>query len=290
MNTTKTALLTGVTSGFGEVIARHLAKSGYSLIILARSESNANALKTSLLAGNSSVTVEVVVCDLSSLKSVRNACEQVRETHTHIELLVLNAGLWNFEFRETEDGIEETLQVNLIAPMLLFDLLKNSIPADGNSKVIFTASGLHQGIVQFDDLEFRNNFSGFKAYRQSKLGIILLTRLLAKNSQHQGISFYCVHPGVVKTQLAKNAGWFSRTVFWLMGKSVEKGAKTHLHLIDTPSSKLVSGEYYANSKLTQTTKESNDLNTAKKLMEVIEAKFAPANVPLGDEKSRGDLQ
>lgn len=289
MNTTKTALLTGVTSGFGEVIARYLVKSGYSVIILARSESNANALKTSLSASNPSVTVEVVVCDLSSLKSVRSACEQVRETHTHIDLMVLNAGLWNFEFRETEDGIEETLQVNLIAPMLMFNLLKNTIPADGNSKVIFTASGLHQGTIQFNDLEFRNNFSGFKAYRQSKLGVILMTRLLAKNSQYQGISFYCVHPGVVKTQLAKNAGWFSRTVFWLMGKSVEKGAKTHLYLIDSPSSKLVSGEYYANSKLTQTTKESNDFDTAKKLMEVIQSYLAPTNAPVGNEKYQEDL-
>ncbi len=288
MTSNKTALLTGVTSGFGEVIVRHLAQSGYSVIIVARSESTANALKTTLLAINPSVTVEAVLCDLSSLKSIRSACELIQTKHNQIDLMVLNAGLWNFEFRETEDGIEETLQVNLIAPVLMFELLKNTIPADGNSKVIFTASGLHQGTVQFDDLEFRNNFSGFKAYRQSKLGVILITRLLAKTSQYDGISFYCVHPGIVKTQLGKNAGWFSRTVFWLIGKSSEKGAKTHLHLIDTPSSKLVSGEYYANSKLTQTTKESNDLDTAKKLMEVIESKLATANVPVGDEKSRLD--
>jgi NAD(P)-dependent dehydrogenase (short-subunit alcohol dehydrogenase family) len=277
----KIALMTGATSGFGKIIAQHLIQKEYSLIFLARSEEKAVALKESLKTVNTKSSIEFIICDLSSLDSVYDACNTVREKQHRIDLLILNAGLWNFEFRETIDGIEETQQVNLIAPVFMLFLLKGLIQREENAKVIFTSSGLHQGTVQFNDFEFRDKFSGFKAYRQSKLGIILMTRLFAQLPDFSRISLYCVHPGMVKTQLGKSAGWLSRMIFRLLGKSVEKGAKTHIHLIDTPISKLISGEYYTNCQVKQTTKEATNLEEAKKLLMVIKDYLTPY---LTDEK------
>ena len=51
-----------------------------------------------------------------------------------------------------------------------------------------------------------------------------------------------------------------------MGKSPEKGAENLLYLMHTPNAKLVSGEYYAKSQVTEITKESNDLQMASRLV------------------------
>jgi NAD(P)-dependent dehydrogenase (short-subunit alcohol dehydrogenase family) len=269
----KIALITGATSGFGVVIARHLVKQGYSLIVFGRSKDKLDSLVLELKEVDVNCTVDSILCNLSSLKSIQHACESIQTTYSQIDLLVLNAGVWNFKFVETEDHIEETLQVNLLAPVLIFQRLNQLLPANGKTKVIFTSSGLHQGAVDFSDIEFRNSFSGFKAYRQSKLGVILMMRLFAKKEAYPGISFYAVHPGMVNTNLGRSAGWFSRMIFKLLGKSKEKGALTHLYLIDEPTSKLTSGEYYANSQITKASSESYNLENADKLLNTINVYF-----------------
>ena len=75
---------------------------------------------------------------------------------------------------------------------------------------------------------------------------------------------------MVNTELGRSAGWFSRTIFKLFGKSKEKGAQTHIHLINTSSLDLKSGEYYANSKVTKTTSYSYNMETAEKLWKVVQ--------------------
>ncbi len=265
MNENKTALITGATSGIGYVIAEHLVHKGYNVIILGRSNQKLDSLIQNLKRINSKVKLDKFLCDLSSLESIEKACESIKQTYKSIDLMVLNAGLWNFQFIETVDKIEETLQVNLLAPIVIFNELKELIPKNQESKVIFTSSGLHQGIINFSDIEFRQKFSGFKAYRQSKLGLLMLTRWLSKQPSYAGITFYSVHPGMVNTQLGRSAGWFSRTIFKLLGKSKEKGAQTHIHLIDCNCSELEQGAYYANSRVTKTTSYSYDMKTAEKL-------------------------
>jgi NAD(P)-dependent dehydrogenase (short-subunit alcohol dehydrogenase family) len=264
------ALMTGATSGFGQVIAEHLVQQNHTLVFLARSEKKAELLKTSLLSKNPKATIDYVLCDLSSFTSIIDACKQVRKKCNRIDLFIQNAGIMNFEFQESKDNIEETLQVNLLAPMLLFLKLKDLIPRNYESKVLFTASGLHQGKINYDDLEFRKEFSSFNSYRQSKLGVILTTRLLATLPEYTGMSFYSIHPGMVRTELGKNANWLSKAIFYFLGTSLSNGAKTHNWLIDEPNDYLVSGDYYAKSKVSKASEESYNLEEASKLLKVIE--------------------
>jgi len=148
----------------------------------------------------------------------------------------------------------------LISNLLLPLLVKSNEP-----RLIFTSSGLHQGKINFDDLEFRKKFSGFRSYRQSKLGVILSCRLLAIKLAKYGVGVYSLHPGVVNTNLGRYAGWFSKLIFKIMGKSPEAGAKTLLYLVHSPKKSLVSGEYYAKEELSEASKPSYDLVAAKML-------------------------
>ena len=267
--------MTGVTSGLGKVAALKLAKEGHHIIASCRNMKKGEELGQELLSSGSNPegTIELVHCDLSSFASIRKACSDILNRYDALDQVILNAGVWHFERTETEDGIEEIFQVNLLAPALMIQLLSPLLSNPETSKIIITSSGLHQGTIQFDDIEFTKGFSGFKAYRQSKLGVILLTRLLHDQFKQQKVGVYCQHPGVVQTELGRHAGWWSRVIFKLIGKSPEKGARTLLYLAQTPKSDLTSGEYYASSKVVKATQESYNMETAKRLMEVIEERI-----------------
>src|SRR5690606_25851838 len=134
MNNTKTALITGATSGIGYIIAKNLAQLNYSIIVLGRSSDKLNKLYKDLTAINPKIKIDTKICDLSSLKMVSETCYEINKSDKSIDLMILNAGIWNFEFIESTDKIEETLQVNLIAPLLIYSRLKDLIPKNGASK------------------------------------------------------------------------------------------------------------------------------------------------------------
>lgn len=268
----KVIFMTGATSGLGKVSALQAAKNGATLIVLVRNLSKGKALQTEFKNQHpeSVGKIEIIEGNLNSLESVHTACKEVKSKFPVIDLIVNNAGIMNFEFKKTLDNIEETLQVNLLSPLFICHLLFDNMKKSKDPKIIFTSSGLHQGEINFGNLEFKDSFSSFKVYRQSKLGVILLCRLLAEPLAKHHIGIYSQHPGMVRTDLGRSAGWFSKMIFYFMGKSPEIGSQTLSYLIETPTSKLKSGEYYADKKITITTKESYDMDVAKKLLEKVE--------------------
>ena len=267
----KIIFMTGATSGLGKVSALKAAKEGATLIVLARNQQKGQSLCDEFKKKypESNGKIDVIEGDLSSLESVRAACREINSKYPLIDTIVNNAGIMNFKYRETIDNIEETLQVNLLTPLLICHLLFESLKKSKNPRIIFTSSGLHQGQINFDDIEFKTSFSSFKVYRQSKLGIILVCRFLAKSLGKHDIDVFSQHPGLVRTNLGQDAGWFSKMIFYLMGNSPEKGSQTLSYLIETSRSQLKTGEYYANKKVTNTTKESYDMQIAQKLLELV---------------------
>jgi len=267
----KTIFITGATAGIGMVAASQLAARGNTVIATARTPERGNELRMYYQQHypGAKGTIEIVLCDLLSFESIVNACSQVKANHDCIDVLINNAGLWNFSYRESRDNNEETLQVNVLAPLLINHLLMDLLIKSTEAKSIFAASALHQGDVDFRNLEFKNHFNGFNAYRQSKLGIILLTRLLAKKLAPVNVGVYCEHPGLVNTKLGRDANWISNLIFRVMGITPEKGAKTLVYLAEEKKENLISGEYYYKESVKQITAQSNDLLVAQKLLTVL---------------------
>jgi NAD(P)-dependent dehydrogenase (short-subunit alcohol dehydrogenase family) len=264
----QTILMTGGTSGLGKIAALHALANGAHLILIARNVEKGVALEKIFRAAypDSKGELTLVKGDLSSLESIVDACVEVQNLNLELNQIVLNAGIMNFKRQQSHNGIEETLQVNLLAPILIIDRLHSLLKQDGDSKIVITSSGLHQGAIHFDDIEFLQDYSAFKVYRQSKLGTILMSRLLAQKIKNVGI--YTQHPGVVKTELGRDAGWFSKLIFSLMGKSPKKGARTLIYLMESRNADLSNGGYYAKAALTKTTQESYDMAMAEALLEV----------------------
>jgi NAD(P)-dependent dehydrogenase (short-subunit alcohol dehydrogenase family) len=264
-------LITGATSGIGKETGKALAEKGANIIIASRDMAKGKAVKSEI-DKTSQGKVSVLHCDLASQDSIRRCCAEYRQQYDKLDVLINNAGVWNTRFKETPDGIEETLAVNVLGPYmmtcLLLDPLRNASP----SRIINVSSGLHFGNISFKDIEYRQKFSGFHAYRQSKLAVILLTRLLAGKLNRHGISVNCMHPGLVDTQLGRHGSSFFNAFFRIFGKSAEKGADTLVYLASSPEVADISGEYFTNRKVHRTTSQSYDMQLAGKLLRVIEEK------------------
>lgn len=258
----KRILFTGCTSGLGRVAAIEAVRQGATLFAFARDPEKGYQLQQE--SGNPSAVI-VIVADLCSLNAVADGCKKVRAMTNGLDMIIHNAGIMNFKFIETEDGFEETFQVTILAPMLINHLVIDLLIRGSEPRIINTVSGLHQGIIDFDNLEYRKGFRSFKSYRQAKLGMILLTRLLAERLAEHNVVAISQHPGMVNTALGKNAGWLSRMIFKWMGGTPEEGAQTLLFLMKEASTNLVSGEYYAKKKVERITEESYDLSVADQL-------------------------
>jgi len=88
---------------------------------------------------------------------------------------------------------------------------------------------------------------------------------------------------MVRTELGKRAGWMSRMIFLLMGKSPEKDSQTLSYLMEEAKENLVSGEYYSDKKVTATTPQSYDLEAGSQLLDAVDTyigKYIDPHSPL----------
>src|SRR5487761_770345 len=88
----RTAVITGANSGIGFETARVLAERGATVVLACRDLGRAKEAADRIADLAPGATVDVVLLDLASLASVRQAAEQIRSRYPHIDLLINNAG------------------------------------------------------------------------------------------------------------------------------------------------------------------------------------------------------
>ncbi len=266
----KVVLITGATSGIGKATAIGLAKLGATVLFTTRDQSRGESAKKEIRESSGSEDVHSIECDLASLDSIRRCAAELKSKYDRLDVLINNAGQWDFKRRETVDGIERNFAVNFLAPFLLTNLLLDLLKKSTPSRIVNVASGLHGGKVNFDDIQLKKSFSGYRSYSQSKLCLILFTRLLSKKLEGTGVTVNCLHPGMVSTSLGRDSGLIAGVFFKWLGKSPEEGAKTSIYLATSNEVDGVSSEYFVNSKVKRSSKESYDMETAERLWKVAE--------------------
>lgn len=266
----KNILLTGATSGIGKAAAKKLLKEGHFLILPYRNEAKAEVLKQELEA-IAPKRFDLQKCDLASFDSIRAFAAYVKQSYSHLDVLINNAGVWNRHFRESHDGIELTFAVNHLAPFLLTNLLLDLLRRAERARVVNVSSDLHQGGIDFEDIEFRKKeYNGIAAYRQSKLANILFTKELARRVQEDGITVNALMPGFIATNIFQDLNFFARLMIKIMAKSPEKGAETIVYLALSPEVEGVSGKYFKDKKEAISSRQSQNIDLAKRLWTVSE--------------------
>jgi retinol dehydrogenase 12 len=258
----RTVLITGASSGIGAAAARDLAGQGASVVLAGR-----NPGRTQSVARR--IGAEPVSADFASLAEVRRLAGLVLERHERIDVLVNNAGLVAGRRKLTGDGLELTMAVNHFAPFLLTNLLLDRLRESGPARVITTASDAHRGgLIDVADLNGERRWSAWSAYGNSKLANILFTRALAHRLDGSGVTANCLHPGVIRTGLARGAplpirvGWRAASVFF---GSPRKGASTIVHLATAPEAGEISGAYWVDSHPATPSVQAQDDDLAERL-------------------------
>ena len=276
----KVAIITGGNAGIGKQTAIGLAQKDISVVLFCRNEEKGKAAQKEIQEEVKDANVDLIVCDLASLESVRGAANEFRNRYHRLDLLINNAGLFTDYLTHTKDGFETQFQVNHLShfylTQLLLDLLKKSTPA----RMVNVSSAAHRGRnMDFENLPYgtTKKYDGLDVYGQTKLANVLFAYEFSRRFHSEGISSFALHPGVVRTKIGVkntkgwvNWGWKILTSLPIFTISEKQGAATSLYAALSPKLEGVSGKYLRNSKVIKSTKQSYNEETAKQLWELSE--------------------
>ncbi|ABU59727.1 SDR family oxidoreductase [Roseiflexus castenholzii] len=287
---TPVSLVTGATSGIGEVTARELARRGMHVVIVGRNRER-TAATVARIKQATGVDVEPLIADLSSQAGVRSVAEAFAQRHTRLDVLVNNAGGFFASRQVSADGIEMTWALNHMSYFLLTNLLLDTLRASAPARVVNVSSDAHRnGRMRWDDLQFSRGYNGWAAYAQSKLANILFSNELARRLEGSGVTSNALHPGFVATRFAHNNGALWGGLMALMQRlwaiSPEEGAQTSIYLATAPEVATVSGRYFVKSRATSPAPQAQDMDAAARLWEISERMLVnSAPVPQGGAHS-----
>ncbi len=247
----KTVVITGGTSGIGEVAAVALAKMGARIILVARDKSRGDATFARLRGSAPGIAHSVHLADLLRLAEMKRVAAQIADREPRIDILINNAGALFGTRRLTEDGLERTFALNHVAYFVMTEGLRERLLAAGPARIINTASAAHQrATLDFEDLQSAKSFGAMKAYGRSKLCNILFTRELARRLHGTGVTANCLHPGFVATRFGDQSGGLISPLVWLakfFAISPAKGAETIVYLASSPEVAETTGQYFYKS-------------------------------------------
>lgn len=255
----QTFVVTGANSGIGFVTATQLASQGATVVMGCRRTEEGEARAAEIREQHAGATVEVHALDLGALDSVRAFAKIVQEKHEALQGLINNAGVMNTPQQKTADGFEMQIGVNHLGHFLLTELLLPNLEAGAPARVVNVSSCFHdkamgrEGKIDLDDLFFeKREYDGWEAYAQSKLANLLHAKALAKRLEGTGVTAVSVHPGWVRTNLARHSmpvwvqNYVLRPFFGLMGM-IEPwvGAQSSLYAALADDVSEHSGAYYS---------------------------------------------
>lgn len=267
----KVALITGATSGIGKETTLGLADKGATLVLVGRTREKLDRTISDIASETGNHQLDSLVCDLTSMESVRKLAADFRAKYEKLDVLINNAGEIVNKRRTSEDGFEYTLALDHLSHFLLTNLMLDVIKASAPSRIVNVSSSAHAiGHIDFEDLMGEKKYDAMKAYSQAKLANLLFTYELARRLAGTGVTVNALHPGVVRTNFGKGlrGRW---GIITFLGKpfmiSARKGAATSIYLASSPDVMGTSGRYFARRKEKRSSKESYDEAVAKRLWE-----------------------
>ncbi len=270
----KICMVTGATSGMGKATAVALAQMGATVILVARNQSKAEAVRDEIRVQSGNMNVEVMLADLSSQQEIRALANNFRQKYQHLHVLVNNAGGIFFQRETTLDGLEMTFAVDHLAYFLLTDLLLDVLKASAPARIINVSSNVERiGNINFDDLQHKKRYISIGAYAQAKLATMLFTYELARRVEETGITVNAITPGPVATNFGKNGNSLMNTIFPLFFRfvrSAEEGAQTAVYLASSPIVSGVTGKAFYHRKELRSSRKSYNVALQKKVWQISE--------------------
>jgi NAD(P)-dependent dehydrogenase (short-subunit alcohol dehydrogenase family) len=267
----KVVMVTGATNGIGLESAKALAEMGATVVGVGRNPQKCAdaAAQIARMTGNSKI--EFLVADLSVQTQVRQLAETFKQKYTRLDVLLNNAGGYFAKREVSSDGIEMTWALNHLNYFLLTDLLLEMLRANAPARIVNVSSGAHAMTkgINFEDVEYKQGYSGWTVYGQSKLANVMFTYELARRLDGTKVTATVLHPGFVATGFGHNNGGVMRSgmvaLQKIIAKKPEQGAATSVYLASSPEVEGVTGKYFSSGKEAKSSAASHDVGAQQRL-------------------------
>ncbi|KAI1495094.1 NAD(P)-binding protein [Biscogniauxia mediterranea] len=272
----QTIIVTGANSGLGLEASRHFYQLGAAKLILAvRTPSKGQAAKEDIVRSvkarsDGATAIDVWALDVSSSASVIAFAERVRRELPRVDVVLENAGVNNHAGFESAEGIEATMQINVLNTFLLALALlpklketKSEFPAS-SPHIVIVSSDAHR-LTKFVEINAPNiyeafndksTYSGQARYQDSKLLQLLVlreivSRLKAKDQKAAGVTLNAVSPGLCVSNIDRGKGapgLAVRILYSIFYRTAEVGSRTLVHAASAGPD--TNGEYLVDLKKT----------------------------------------
>ncbi|KAM0269023.1 hypothetical protein ACHAPA_004632 [Fusarium lateritium] len=201
-----TAVFLGATSGIGRSTIKQLAiatdNKSPTIYIVGRSTSAATPLIAELRQSNSSATIEFIERDVSLVKEVDAAMQEIVKRETKVDLLFMSVGFMSFEGRkETKEKLEPSLTTRFYSRVRAIQVLLPLLNRSENPHVINILAGGQEGPLVEDDLDLAKpgNYGVTSSAQQAATMLTLTLERFAQ--ENPKISFVHAFPGLTATPL-----------------------------------------------------------------------------------------
>ena len=198
--------------------------------------------------------VDSFIADLTSLRDVRRAGQQIGAHYERIDVLINNAGMHAFSQRTTRDGFAEMIAVNYLAPWVLTTTLLDKLVASAPARIVTVASGAAhhaRGIDPARDLTFTEDYTRRESgvlYGRTKLMDMMFSLELGRRVAGKGVTVNCCDPGFNTTGLGRElplAGILERVLTALHVGDPRRGAGIIVKLATNPAFAETASGYYS---------------------------------------------
>jgi NAD(P)-dependent dehydrogenase (short-subunit alcohol dehydrogenase family) len=261
-------LVTGSTDGIGRATAKLLLERGSEVVLHGRSSEKVRELaqEFELLTGT---RPRHVVADLSSPEAIASMVRALSAEMPALDVIVNNAGAGAGKKEDprevTAEGHEKIFAVNYLAPVLLTEIWLSSCQRPPRAIVNVASAGQEQ--INFKDLMTENGYEGLRAYRRSKLALIMWTFDLAQ--KYPDIAINALHPGsMLDTKMV-------RETFGQSWGKPEDGARAIRIVLERSLADEITGEYFDVERLARANAQAYDDRARAALRRATDDLLAP---------------
>lgn len=264
----KVVLITGATGAIGGATALEIAKSGATVVLLARNKNKVETLKKEISQKTGNKNIDILISDLSDVGSIKNAVKEFKLKYNRLDALLNIAGIYKGEREVTTSNLEKMFATNHLGPFVLTNGLLDLLKASKPSRII-TVSAQSTTKINFTDLQREKNFSPLNAFGASKMMNLLFSYSLAKQLKDTGVTSMLFFPGLTKSNLTLEMPSVIKFILNIIGSKPEKPARMLSRLAIDPTYENSNGKFYNfNGKEIKSSKYSHDPEIQEKLWEM----------------------
>jgi len=191
----KSAIITGAGSGIGRAAALDLARRGFAVALVGRTNRTLEAVAVEIQGAGGKA--QVIVADVSRPEETERMAHQAMSAFGRIDALINNAGmvasvpLWKITPERWAEVFQANLSSALFASQAVWPMMERPSQGGGRGGII----------VNISSMATRDPFPGLGAYAAAKAGLNMLTLVLAREGAAAGIRVIGIAPGSVDTPM-----------------------------------------------------------------------------------------